>query len=141
MARFYRISIALAGCLLLAFPVQAAPLSQRDQDIIQAAAIYTSLAFSISNRQARRKKLPLSEDEYKRLDQVLPPRFQACLEGGFAVAFPKPADAQTLRLLMQSVVDSQVPEPANASLVLPGFVATNQWCTSRIPLWTSVILN
>ncbi len=113
----------------------------RQRDIIQAAAIYTSIAFSKSNRRARRGALPLSDAEYQQLDQLLPPRFQACMEGGFAAAFPRAADAQILRQLMQSTIRTDITEPANAARILPGFQAVNQWCTSRIPLWTSAILN
>lgn len=122
-------------------PVSARPLDNRERDLIAAAAIYTSLSFSKANRQKRREELPLSEDQYQRLDQLLPPRFQACMEGGFAVAFPTMEQARTLRILLQSTVDSTVDEPPDASSVLPGFTAANQWCRSRIPLWTSAILN
>ncbi|MBL4596782.1 MAG: hypothetical protein JKX99_09420 [Robiginitomaculum sp.] len=122
-------------------PAFSAPLDARQRDLIEAAAIYTSLSFSVQNREARRKNLPLSEAEYQRLDQLLPPRFQACMEGGFAVAFPDLETARTLRQLMQSISAKQQPEPDNADIVLPGFLATNQWCSARIPLWTSAILN
>jgi len=120
---------------------QAASLTERERDIISAAAIYTSLSFSKNNRLERRKNLPLSEEQYQRLDRLLPPRFQACMEGGFAIAFGNDEQARTIRLLMQSVVSREVKEPENAETVLPGFIKTNKWCTSRIPLWTSAILN
>ncbi|MBL4617679.1 MAG: hypothetical protein JKY46_08265 [Robiginitomaculum sp.] len=132
----------IAGLFLfMANGAQATVLSEREKDIISAAAIYTSLSFSKSNRLERRKNLPLGEQQYQRLDRLLPPRFQACMEGGFAVAFASDEQARTIRLLMQSVVNSEVEEPDNAQDVIPGFVATNKWCTSRIPLWTSAILN
>ncbi len=122
-------------------PAVASALGERERDLIAAAAIYTSISFSEENRHARRKALPLSEEQYQRLDKLLPPRFQACMEGGFAVAFPTKKQARTLRLLMQSIIDSSVPEPENAQSVVFGFKATNQWCSSRIPLWTSAILS
>ena len=134
--------IFIAGLFLfVATSSQAASLTGRERDIISAAAIYTSLSFSKSNRLERRKNLPLDEQQYQRLDRLLPPRFQACMEGGFAVAFTSDEQARTIRLLMQSVVSHEVNEPDNAQTVIPGFVATNKWCTSRIPLWTSAILN
>lgn len=138
---FRKVFISAICIGLLATPAASNPLSQRERNLIIAAAIYTSLSFSQSNRNARRKDLPLSEAEYQRLDRLLPPRFQACMEGGFAIAFPTKQQAQTLRLLMQSVVSSEVTEPDNSGTVIPGFQAVNQWCSSRIPLWTSAILD
>ncbi|MCF6293537.1 MAG: hypothetical protein L3J04_09100 [Robiginitomaculum sp.] len=133
--------LVLSGFLLMVTSAQATNLTERQRDIISAAAIYTSLSFSKNNRLERRKSLPLSEQQYQRLDRLLPPRFQACMEGGFAVAFANDEQARTIRLLMQSVVSWEVKEPGNAQDVIPGFVAANKWCTSRIPLWTSAILN
>ncbi|PHR59664.1 MAG: hypothetical protein COA47_09195 [Robiginitomaculum sp.] len=134
-------SLALVMAVLLVPASHGAGMDTRQRDLIAAAAIYTSISFSKSNRAIRRQQLPLSDAEYQRLDRLLPPRFQACIEGGFAIAFPQPEQARTLRLLMQSVTTARVPEPANASSVLAGFRKTNQWCSSRIPLWTSAILN
>lgn len=137
----FLLPFAVLGFLFVAVSAQAASLGERERDIISAAAIYTSLSFSKSNRLERRKNLPLDEQQYQRLDRLLPPRFQACMEGGFAVAFVSDQQARTIRLLMQSVVSREVSEPDNAQDVIPGFVAANKWCTSRIPLWTSAILN
>ncbi len=142
-----KIRTFLQGSTGLLFAILLVPVSHandpdaRQRDLIEAAAIYTSISFSKTNRSLRRQQLPLSDAEYQRLDRLLPPRFQACIEGGFAIAFPKPEQARTLRLLMQSVTSRYVSEPANADTVLAGFRKTNQWCSSRIPLWTSAILN
>jgi len=137
----FRTAFLLIALITFALPVHAQGPDARQRDIVQAAAIYTMLSFSESNRKARRKNLPLSEAEYQKLDRLLPPRFQACMEGGFSVAFPQPEQARTIRLLMQSIINAEVAEPANAREVLSGFTRTNQWCAARIPLWTSAILN
>lgn len=139
---------ALLAAMVLSLPPVAAPpvqaqqgLSAYERDIIRAAAIYTALSFSPENRDKRRKQLPLSEDQYKMLDKQLPPRFQACMEGAFSQNFRTEKQARDLRMLMQHTIDRRVSEPANAAKLIPGFKSANQWCSSRIPLWTSAILN
>lgn len=116
-------------------------LSPYERDIIRAAAIYTALAFSQENRAKRRAQLPLSKEQYQKLDTELPPRFQACMEGAFSQNFRTEKQARDLRMLMEHTIDHSIPEPKGAEKLIPGFKASNQWCSSRIGLWTSAILN
>lgn len=138
--------VSLALCLALpsATPARAQAqqgMSSYEHNIVRAAAIYTVLAFSPENRAKRRKQLPLSKDQLLQLNKELPPRFQACMEGAFSQNFRTEKQARDLRMLMEHTISSDVPEPAGAEKLIPGFKAANKWCSSRIPLWTSATLN